>query len=115
MKKIVCGKDNAETFRGELKAATPDFYTLARQLYTSGMISGLRGATLETGLIEEQEIIEPSTTREVEKTCEDCGQWQRDTLGDGTGIGQCLLNIKPTQVKWPGIPACNKFEESVWL
>jgi hypothetical protein len=110
MKKLICGKENIESFRGELKAATPVFYSLAKELYTSGMISGLRGATLEFMPFTEPALVDDQQERQEQRTCEDCGQWQRDNVGDGAGIGLCLLNINPKQVKWPGIAACHKIE-----
>jgi hypothetical protein len=115
MKKIICGKDNVESFRSELKAVAPDFYTLAKELYTAGLISGLRGASLECGDFSEQPAITVLEKEENAATCEFCGKWQRDTVGDGTGIGQCLLNEQPTRLKWPGMLACNKFEAATCL
>lgn len=110
MKKIICGIENVDSFRGELKAAAPEFYDLAKKLYAAGMITGLRGATLEYGPFAD---LPAPIALEIEKngaTCEKCGQWRRDTVGDGTGIGQCLQNEMPTIVKWPGTQYCNKFE-----
>lgn len=114
MKKIICGKENVESFRAELKAALPDFYTLAKQLYTSGLITGLRGATLEIGDFSEQPYHTVTEEAENAATCEICGNWQRDTVGDGTGIGQCLLNEQPTRLKYPGMTACKQFEAQTW-
>jgi hypothetical protein len=45
----------------------------------------------------------------VEKTCSDCANWTRDKVGDGLGIGECLLKVNPKQLKWPGILACEQF------
>lgn len=108
MKKY-CGKENINEFRGELKAAAPDFYNLAKGLYNSGMISGLRSATLEIGDFTDTTAIEIKEPRANTVVCEECEQWLRDKIGDGTGIGKCLLNVKPTQIKWPQTPSCNKF------
>lgn len=110
MKKIVCGKENVESFRAEIKAAVPGFYALAKDLYANGFISGLRGATLEFGPFSETTVIEMASAEEKSRECQQCGQWQRDQVGDGTGIGLCKLNEQPTKVKWPGTEACRKFE-----
>ncbi len=111
---IVCGKENVEAFRAEIKAAAPDFYNLAKELYSSGMISGLRGATFEHGPFSEQPAATILENQKNAATCDKCGKWQRDTIGDGTGIGQCLLNEQPALVKWPGTLACIKFEQTTW-
>lgn len=115
MKKIICGKENVESFRAELKSALPDFYTLAKELYTAGLITGLRGVTLEIGDFLDQPATTALEKTENVATCEFCGKWQRDTVGDGTGIGQCLLNEQPTKLKWPGMLACNRFEAATCL
>jgi len=114
MKKIICGKENVEAFRAELKAAAPEFYSLARELYQSGLISGLRGATLEHGPLSEPPAIQqlPENQKNA-ATCEICGNWQRDTVGDGTGVGQCLENVRPDLLKWPNREACSIFEALV--
>ncbi|MFA5922349.1 MAG: hypothetical protein WC856_13820 [Methylococcaceae bacterium] len=53
----------------------------------------------------------PMPEQEPEKICRTCQNWQHDQVGcPETGMGICLLNINPTQLKWPGIPACKKFE-----
>ena len=110
MKKIVCGRENVESFRAELKAAVPDFYSLAKDLYQKGLITGLRGAVLEIGLIPEQNDKVEMPVKAKSRECQECGQWRRDKVGDGTGIGLCLLSEQPTKVKWPGTEACSKFE-----
>jgi hypothetical protein len=107
--KIVCGKENVADFNRQFKAVAPEFYNLAKQLHTDGLINGLRGATLEFGPFEEQPIIEqPAPT--TPKHCEECGQWVRDTIGFGAGIGECLLNSRPALLKWPKQTACDRFE-----
>jgi hypothetical protein len=114
MKKIVCGKENVAIFKAEFKAVAPDFFNMAKELYAFGMISGLRGSTLEFGQFHEQANIETAEPEKKAMTCEKCVQWQRDNVGDGTGIGKCLVYVGPTPVKWPGTPACNKFKDDVW-
>lgn len=110
MKKIICGKENFEEFRAEIKAALPGFYTLAKDLYQSGLITGLAGATIEPLAPQsiEQNEIDP-LAQNLTPSCKDCTQWQRDKIGDGTGIGLCLLNIRPDLLKWPNREACNQF------
>lgn len=107
--KITCGKENVDAFRAEIKAVAPGFYNLAKDLYASGMISGLRGATLETGALSDSPAIEQKAI-EQSTTCRQCSHWQRDAIGDGIGIGQCLLNVHPGLVKWPGRESCNKYQ-----
>lgn len=45
-----------------------------------------------------------------EKTCRLCQNWERDQVGDGTGMGMCKLNINPAQLKWPNITACSSYK-----
>ncbi|MGZ4953559.1 MAG: hypothetical protein ACXV8Q_00485 [Methylobacter sp.] len=83
---------------------------MAKQLHSAGLINGLRGATLEVAPFDPQPVIkQPDPT--VKKHCEECGQWVRDTIGFGAGIGECLLNSRPTVIKWPKQTACHLFEE----
>lgn len=112
MKKLICGKENVEAFRAEIKAATPDFYTLAKELYTAGMISGLRGATLEYLPLEEN-MVEEEKPESPQQHCEECRHWRRDKVGDGLGIGDCLRNVRPDLMKWPRREACTQFEAAV--
>lgn len=110
MKKIVCGEDNVESFRGELKAAAPEFYYLAKELYAAGMIEGLRGATFEISPVGEQGSTQPQIEAEAINYCDECSHWCRDSIGDGSGIGQCLLNARASVLKWPKQVACDQFE-----
>ena len=50
---------------------------------------------------------------EPELTCGQCQQWLMDKIGDGTGIGVCVLNFNPRQLKWPGITACSHYRGRV--
>lgn len=111
MQKKVSGKENVAEFRDELKAAAPEFYALAKDLYATGLIDGLRGATLEIGPFSEQLPIEVKGKDGKALYCKNCGHWQRDTIGDGTGIGNCLLNVRPSQLKWPRQAACEQIQE----
>lgn len=97
-------------FNRQMKAVAPEFHFLAKQLHAAGLINGLRGATLEIGPFDEQPVIEQPAPA-VKKHCEECGQWVRDTIGFGAGIGECLLNSRPTVIKWPKQTACWLFEE----
>ena len=109
MEKIVCGKENVAAFNRQFKAVAPEFHSLAKQLHAAGLINGLRGATLEIGAIDPKPVIEQPVP-EVKKHCEECGQWVRDTIGLGSGIGECSLNSRPTIIKWPQQTACPLFE-----
>jgi len=55
--------------------------------------------------------LEPEPEPELIKTCSECHYWVRDLIGDGTGMGECLLKIAPHLLKWPGVLACREFEE----
>ncbi len=109
MKKIVCGPENVKEFNGQMKAVAPEFHSLAKQLHAAGLIKGLRGATLEIGPFEQQPVIKQPMPP-VPKQCQECAQWVRDTIGFGDGIGECLLNSRPTVLKWPKQTACDRFE-----
>lgn len=107
---IICGEDNVALFRTEFKNKVPEFYNFAKELYSSGLISGLRGASIELiADVTHQQIENEPPAQNFTPCCEQCGKWQRDQVGDGTGIGICLLNIKPSLLKWPKTPACNSF------
>lgn len=112
MKKIICGEENVKAFQAELRQHLPGFHSLAKDLYQSGLIVGLRGATIEPidKQSHQQNNIEPAA-QEKTPCCAECEHWRRDKIGDGTGVGLCLLNIQPTILKWPGTNSCNKFEK----
>lgn len=113
MKKLICGKENVEAFRAEIKAIAPDFYHLARELYAASLISGLRGATLEFLPLENNGEDDDEQKATVQRYCEDCKQWRRDPIGDGLGVGDCLLMIRPDLLKWPRREACVQFEATL--
>jgi predicted hotdog family 3-hydroxylacyl-ACP dehydratase len=110
MNKIICGQENVDTFRAEMRAHVPAFYNLAKELYAAGMIEGLRGATIEILPLDETEAVQLEVVAEAIRTCEGCGQWRCDTIGDGSGIGRCLLNARSSVLKWPKQTACEQFE-----
>jgi len=70
--KIVCGKENVTDFNRQFKAVAPEFYNLAKELHTAGLISGLRGATLEFAPLTEQSAMEPP---KAPRHCKTCGHW----------------------------------------
>jgi len=86
----------------------PDFYALATQLYKAGLITGLRGISIEYPPYA-KEVVEQLTGLAPINTCEECTHWQRDTTGDGYGIGSCLQVINRKELKWPGQVACAEF------
>jgi hypothetical protein len=50
--------------------------------------------------------------RTPEKYCRDCKYWQCDQVGDkDTGMGKCLIRMRPGVIKWPRQDACEKFED----
>jgi hypothetical protein len=55
-------------------------------------------------------ILENGAEKQESETCETCANWIRDRVGDGTGIGVCVLNVNPRQLKWPGITACQQHQ-----
>lgn len=105
--KIICGEDNQAYFRQKLREVLPGVIPELKSLFEAGMIPGLRGATL---------VIHPDSNsvgkkEDIEAVCGDCRQFAHDTIGFGNGIGQCLKDLRPTLVKWPGTQACcGKFE-----
>jgi hypothetical protein len=110
IRKITCGPDNIDSFKTEMRQHCPEFYDLAVTLYKRGMLTGLRGATLEIGI--SQDILQNHEPEPApERTCEECAHWVRDSVGDGTGVGKCLLNEQPNKLKWPKQTACEKFSE----
>jgi hypothetical protein len=110
MKKIICGEENVKAFNGQMRELVPEFHSLAKQLHSAGLINGLRGATLEIAPLDPQPVIEQPAP-EAKKQCQECAQWVRDPIGFGAGIGECLLNSRPSVLKWPKQTACWLFEE----
>jgi hypothetical protein len=52
-------------------------------------------------------------TEEITRTCKECKQFVKDTVGDGTGIGHCKHGVrKKYPCLWPNIPACKRFEDA---
>lgn len=111
MNKIVCGKDNAAHFNAQLRDRLPAFHALAKELYQHGLINGLAGATLEQCEPTHNPTSDAPHSAASAKICRDCGHWQADSCGDGTGIGHCALNAQPHQLKWPQQTACHHYEE----
>lgn len=58
----------------------------------------------------ETEIDNPQQPEPLHLTCEQCKHWRRDPVGDGTGVGRCLLNVRPFLLKWPGQSACENID-----
>lgn len=48
-----------------------------------------------------------------EYCCYECRHWERDTIGDGEGLGECLIKVKRKLLPWPLQIACLKFETKV--
>lgn len=73
MMKIVCGKENINEFNRQFKAVAPEFHALAKELHASGLIDGLRGATLEFG---DFSVTEP-TEQPAASYCKACRHWHK--------------------------------------
>jgi hypothetical protein len=105
--RLICGEDNQAFFRQKLREVLPGFLPELKAMFEAGMIPGLRGAEL---------VIHPASNplakaEDQESACGDCRHYVRDNIGFGDGIGQCLLNLRPSLLKWPGTQACcGKFE-----
>ena len=96
MEKIVCGPDNLKDFNARLRNLSPEFYGLAKELHQSGLLQGLGGATIQTGfdvVKSDGEEVQPKSSN----TCKQCGHWERDSVGDGSGIGICLAETNGLQ------------------
>jgi hypothetical protein len=109
MEKIICGEDNAKAFNAALRQRLPLFHDLAKQLYAHGLIDGLSGATLETTSQAKVQSLVAQTGASLGQICRDCQHWQPDTVGDGTGVGQCGIDAQPTKLKWPQQVACDQY------
>lgn len=108
---MICTKENSVEFRADLKDYAPDFYLLAKKLYEHGFIEGLRGISLDIGPFTEESTSETNQPQQVavEEHCINCAKFSKDTIGDGYGVGKCLLNIRPDEIKWASTIACKKF------
>ena len=108
---IICGPDNIKEFKQQAEERVPGFLAFAGALYKSGMIVGLRGATI-TPITPQKEItqaVEPQK-EQIALTCGQCSAFQKDLVGDGTGIGQCAKNIKSRLPINPRTEACALIE-----
>lgn len=111
MKKIIiCGPENVKEFRGMLKETVPEFFDLVKVLYEGGLIEGLRGCKLEIGVIGREKNKNPVVAKKTAFTCKDCANWVKDSLGDFTAAGTCLVNALPKVLKWPNTLACEEHE-----
>lgn len=104
--KLICGEENIVAFNDVARRFVPGFRKIAKELLHAGMIPGLRGSRL---------IINPSSnttekTEEKKYTCQQCANWIRDTVGDGTVIGTCKLNSRSALLKWPNQAACKQIK-----
>lgn len=108
--KWIVGPENARSIQEKLKTELPDFHDLVKQCYAAGLISGLRGLTLETDLESPaQPVAIAQTSAQI---CAQCRYFEKDLLGDGSGLGQCEKSVKRSVLLWPGQNACYLFQES---
>lgn len=112
MKKIVCEQHNAKEFKEQLRLTCPAAFELVKVLYAARMIQGVRGMVLELFKTEKNSDSGAKTVQAVQSvTCQHCQHWQRDKIGDGTGMGDCSPNTNKKQLKWPHTEACKHFKE----
>lgn len=109
MGKIICGPDNVKEFNNRLRQLSPEFHALAKDLHHAGLIQGLAGATIETD-IDPDEHAGDYADKAI-KVCQQCRHWVRDSVGDGTGIGDCAIGGHRNKLKWPMQNACRQWEK----
>ncbi len=107
--KMTCGPENAKFFSQTLKQKAPDAFVLVKAFYEAGLIVGLRGVKLETGVVVQKTEKKPVAAKKTANYCKQCSQWEKDRLGDDMGGGTCLINAMPKLIKWPNTPACPKY------
>jgi len=84
-----------------MRAAVPEFHALAKQLHAGGLITGLRGATLDF-TIDSVELIEDQPPLPHEgHYCQECVSWHR--LYAASKAGHCLVT--------PGYPGTTLFDK----
>lgn len=107
---IICGRENVESFKKELRASLPGVFPVIKGLYDAGMIEGLRGIKLTkiTGQKQNGEAGQEQPPQ-AQQYCFQCVAFKADTVGDGSGIGQCLENVPTRRTKYPQTSACNQF------
>jgi hypothetical protein len=44
------------------------------------------------------------------RTCSECRHWQRDQIGDGSGLSACSINAPRRGLPWPNQDTCNQFK-----
>lgn len=105
--KWIVGPENAKFIQDKLKTELPEFHDLVKQCYADGLISGLRGLTLETDLeSSSQPMALAQTSAQI---CSQCRYFERDRAGDGSGLGQCEKRVKRAVLLWPSQTACHQF------
>jgi hypothetical protein len=69
--------------------------------------------SLEYFLMRATEVppyFDPKPESKPEKhACQECQHWQRDQIGDGSGLGKC--KIDQNSLPWPSQTSCTKFCE----
>ena len=105
---MICARENLESFKKQLKTALPGVFPLISALHKAGMIGGMRGIKL-THIGNQTEIQEVEQTEPPVKCCQDCQFFQKDSVGQGSGIGQCEKKVITRKLKYPKHDACEKF------
>lgn len=108
-KSITCGPENVKEFRGVLKETVPEFFDLVKVLYQDGLIEGLRGCKLETGVVRKEKHKKPVAAKKTAFACKDCANWVKYSLGDSSAAGRCLVNALPRVIKWPNTIVCDEY------
>lgn len=107
---IICGPDNIKEFKQAANKRVPGFLDLARDLYKAGMIVGLRGATISPINDQPKKMATADEIKEPLLKCGQCQFYNKDIVGDGSGIGECEKNIQNRLPINPRTDACALIE-----
>ena len=110
-RELICGRENVESFKKELKTALPGSFSFIKGLYEAGMIKGIRGIKLTYTAQESENEQAATQPAEQQQYCGDCQAYQPDAVGFGDGVGQCTENIKTRRTKNPMTEACSEYKK----
>lgn len=101
------GPDNTKFMQSLLRERLPGFSEVVKKCYQSGLIEGLRGLTI---VVDEPEVdASEAIPKNPAKFCRQCEFFERDKVGDGSGLGNCLKRVERSLLPWPNQAACHLF------
>lgn len=111
---VRCTNLNIKEFNQLLKVHLPEFKKLIHEMYKFGLIQGLGGATILLDECMTKGVVEKMPPQAATAVfCKDCCYFVADTVGDGTGVGQCLKKMYKTRLIWPKTEGCHLWKHVI--